>query len=293
MPENATDKTLICESSNPDVASVSDGTITALTAGTATITAYSSDRVISAEAVVTVTAETADEDTSGDDSSQGSSDSSDSTGSSDTTDSSSASSDDTSGSSSSSSGSSDSSSSSSGSSSGSSGSSSGSSGSSSGSSGSSSGSSGGSSNGSGNSTVSEVYVDSITLNKSSLSLKKGESATLTATISPSNATDKTLIWESSNPSVTTVSDGYVKAVATGQATITVYSSDRVVYAQASISVAASVTNDSTGSGSSSGSSGTSSGTTNQKYSDDDIIGILEDHYISIWGDRFHQEKGTF
>ena len=66
-----------------------------------------------------------------------------------------------------------------------------------------------------------VLPTGISLNKTSLSLMEGESETLTATVSPSNATDKTVTWSSSNTSVATVSSGgKVTAKAAGSATIT-------------------------------------------------------------------------
>ena len=66
-----------------------------------------------------------------------------------------------------------------------------------------------------------VSVSSVSLNKSTVSLQKGESTALTATVSPSNATDKTVTWKSSNTKVATVSSvGKVTAKATGTATIT-------------------------------------------------------------------------
>ena len=48
---------------------------------------------------------------------------------------------------------------------------------------------------------------------------------MTATIAPSNATNKTVTWTSSNTSVATVSSGKVTAVAAGTATITAKSSN--------------------------------------------------------------------
>ena len=70
-------------------------------------------------------------------------------------------------------------------------------------------------------TAATVYPTGISLNKTSLSLMEGESETLTATVSPSNATDKTVTWSSSNTSVATVSSsGKVTAKAAGSATIT-------------------------------------------------------------------------
>ena len=65
-----------------------------------------------------------------------------------------------------------------------------------------------------------VAVTSITLNKSSLTLTEGDSETLTATVSPSDATDPTVTWTSSNTSVATVSNGTVTAIKEGSATIT-------------------------------------------------------------------------
>ena len=66
-----------------------------------------------------------------------------------------------------------------------------------------------------------VEVTGITLTSTELSLAVGESHTLTATVSPSNATDKTVSWQSSNSSVADVSSsGVVKGVSAGSATIT-------------------------------------------------------------------------
>ena len=72
----------------------------------------------------------------------------------------------------------------------------------------------------------QVCVTSITLNTSSASLKVGETKQLTATVSPSNATDKSVSWSSSNNSVATVSSsGLVTAKGTGSASITCRAND--------------------------------------------------------------------
>ncbi len=63
-------------------------------------------------------------------------------------------------------------------------------------------------------------VTSIELNQTSATLNAGETVQLTATVSPENATDKTVTWASSDASVATVSNGKVSAVAVGSATIT-------------------------------------------------------------------------
>ena len=70
-----------------------------------------------------------------------------------------------------------------------------------------------------------VAVTGITLNKTSITITKGNSETLTATITPSNATNKTVTWTTSNSSVATVSGGKVTAVAAGTATITANSNN--------------------------------------------------------------------
>ncbi len=66
-----------------------------------------------------------------------------------------------------------------------------------------------------------VAVTGVTLNKSELTLTEGGSEKLTATVTPADATDKTVTWESDKTSVATVGkDGTVTAVAAGTATIT-------------------------------------------------------------------------
>lgn len=66
-----------------------------------------------------------------------------------------------------------------------------------------------------------IAVTSITLDKNSLSLVKGESETLTATVNPSGATHTNVSWSSSDSNVASVdSKGKVKAIASGNATIT-------------------------------------------------------------------------
>lgn len=66
-----------------------------------------------------------------------------------------------------------------------------------------------------------VKVESVILDKTSLELKVGETCTLNAIIDPSESTDKTLTWTSSNNDVATVDNGTVKAVSKGLASIIV------------------------------------------------------------------------
>ena len=66
-----------------------------------------------------------------------------------------------------------------------------------------------------------VDVTGVTLSQTAASMTVGgEAVTLTATVAPDDATDKTVTWTSSDPSVATVADGVVTAVAAGTATIT-------------------------------------------------------------------------
>ena len=74
-----------------------------------------------------------------------------------------------------------------------------------------------------------VNVNSITLNKTSLTMTVGESnnlnADLNAAINPSNATNKSVSWSSSDNRVATVSNGTVVAKGAGTATITAKSNN--------------------------------------------------------------------
>jgi formylglycine-generating enzyme required for sulfatase activity len=64
-------------------------------------------------------------------------------------------------------------------------------------------------------------VESVALNKSTLTLRMGKPETLIATVLPANAVSKELNWSSDKPTVATVSGGTVTPVAVGTATITV------------------------------------------------------------------------
>lgn len=73
--------------------------------------------------------------------------------------------------------------------------------------------------------VETVAVTGVTLNKNDLSLEKGETATLTATVAPGNATNQEVTWKSSDNTVATVENGTVTAKGKGTATITVTTAD--------------------------------------------------------------------
>ena len=71
-----------------------------------------------------------------------------------------------------------------------------------------------------------VPVSQITLNKAETSISVGNSETLTATVAPENAANKALKWASSDEDVATVApDGTVTAVKAGAATITATAAD--------------------------------------------------------------------
>ncbi|WP_295959597.1 SUMF1/EgtB/PvdO family nonheme iron enzyme [uncultured Alistipes sp.] len=70
-------------------------------------------------------------------------------------------------------------------------------------------------------TVAPVEVDNVTLDKTELTLNPTQSKTLTAIVTPEDATDKTVTWSSSNTKIATVDDsGKVTAAGRGSATIT-------------------------------------------------------------------------
>ena len=72
----------------------------------------------------------------------------------------------------------------------------------------------------------EVLVENITLNASTATLIEGEDLTLTAMVAPDDATDKSISWSSSNPSVAYVDrGGKVTAIVPGTATITATAND--------------------------------------------------------------------
>ncbi len=69
--------------------------------------------------------------------------------------------------------------------------------------------------------VEEVVATDIMISKREIFLKIGEDQTLGAVLSPAKATDRTLIWSSTDTGVATVKDGLVSSVAPGSAEIIV------------------------------------------------------------------------
>ena len=70
-----------------------------------------------------------------------------------------------------------------------------------------------------------VAVTGVTLDQSEAEVAVGKTITLTPTVAPSNATTKTVTWESDDEDVATVDGGVVTGVAEGTATITVKTTD--------------------------------------------------------------------
>lgn len=69
------------------------------------------------------------------------------------------------------------------------------------------------------SEIENIEVESITLNKSSLTLEVGEEETLIATIMPNDATNKTVTWNVEPAGVITVDNGKITAIASGNAVV--------------------------------------------------------------------------
>lgn len=91
-------------------------------------------------------------------------------------------------------------------------------------------------------SINSVSPTGITLSSTSATLKKGDTKQLTATVSPSDATNKSVTWTSNNTKVATVNDnGLVTAVGKGTATIKATSvADSSVYASCSVTVSVPV-----------------------------------------------------
>ena len=90
-------------------------------------------------------------------------------------------------------------------------------------------------------TWDSILVDKITLNKTATVLYTGRTATLKATLTPANATNKAVKWSSSNNGIATVTQsGVVKGVRAGVATITARALGGPVLATCKVTVRQSV-----------------------------------------------------
>ena len=88
-------------------------------------------------------------------------------------------------------------------------------------------------------TTVNIPVTGVSLNTSAITILLGETGTLHATVAPANATNRSVTWSSSDPSVATVSaSGVVTAVSVGTATITVTTVNGNFTASALVTVSA-------------------------------------------------------
>lgn len=83
-----------------------------------------------------------------------------------------------------------------------------------------------------------IAVTGVKLDQTTLTLNAGKSAQLTATVSPSNATNKNVTWSSNNSNIS-VSGGKVTAKTAGSAIVTVTTADGGYTAQCNVTVNAS------------------------------------------------------
>ena len=70
-----------------------------------------------------------------------------------------------------------------------------------------------------------ILVNSVSLDRSELTVKEGEQIVISATVAPPDATDGSLTWTSSDPSVASVFAGKVNALSKGKAVITATAKD--------------------------------------------------------------------
>ena len=87
-----------------------------------------------------------------------------------------------------------------------------------------------------------IPTTGITLDQTSGTLTEGDTVTLTATVSPDNASNKSVTWETSNSTVATVADGVVTALRAGTATITAKTADGNFSATYALTVEAEAVN---------------------------------------------------
>lgn len=92
-----------------------------------------------------------------------------------------------------------------------------------------------------------ILTESVTLDKTEITLKKGDSATLTAMVNPADATDKAVSWTSSDPDVVSVDgNGGLKALRQGKATVTATCAGKSASCQVTVRDSASGDHEGTG-----------------------------------------------
>ena len=81
-----------------------------------------------------------------------------------------------------------------------------------------------------------VRVTGVSLNNNTLTLNVGNTSTLTATVTPSNATNKAVTWSTNNNAVASVDNGVITAISNGTAIITVTTIDGNYSASCTVTV---------------------------------------------------------
>ena len=92
-------------------------------------------------------------------------------------------------------------------------------------------------------TVVNISVTGVTISNKNVTVKANNSVLITATVEPSNATNKYCVWSSNNPSIATVDNGRIRGMSEGNCTITVTTNDGGFTDTCSVTVeAAEITN---------------------------------------------------
>ena len=86
--------------------------------------------------------------------------------------------------------------------------------------------------------IEKILADSILLTPSALDLAVGETETVVADIEPEDTFDKSVIWESSDEAIVTVSNGVVTAISQGSAVVTATTGDGNAFATCAVTVTA-------------------------------------------------------
>lgn len=88
-----------------------------------------------------------------------------------------------------------------------------------------------------------IKVENLVLNSESVILNEGEIYQLEVTVVPDNATNKKVVWESSDSNIVSVNEGKLVAISLGEAIITVSSSDGLIKKECKITVKNMVVDD--------------------------------------------------
>ena len=82
----------------------------------------------------------------------------------------------------------------------------------------------------------KIAVTGVTLDQDALTVNRGETAALTATVLPANATNQKLSWQTGDRTIATVNKGTVTGIGEGKTTVTVTTQDGGYTAQCTVTV---------------------------------------------------------